>query len=97
MATIITISRAGGSVTFSPSPVTIPVNSSVVFANADPQSQHLPTLAGKGENFWFTHPLAPAFPGRPNDTSDEVFFGTAGQVHYVCALHSGEEGFITIQ
>ncbi|MBV9108145.1 MAG: hypothetical protein JO306_01915 [Gemmatimonadetes bacterium] len=99
MATIITISRANGRVQFAPAEATIPVNSSIVFANADTQAQHLPTLSGQGPNFWFTHPLAAAMPGRPNDTSDEVFFNAAGKVSYYCAIagHTGEGGTITIQ
>ena len=97
MATI-TITRQDGTVVFSPSPAPISKGDVVVFRNEDPQAQHQPTLQGQGATFWFQHPMAPFVPGQPADTSDEVFFNTAPLiVTYVCALHGGETGTITVQ
>lgn len=98
MATI-TISRQDGTVEFQISPEgPIKKGDVVVFRNEDPEAQHQPTLQGQGATFWFQHPMAPFVDGQPADTSDEVFFGTAPlTVTYVCALHDGETGTITVQ
>lgn len=97
---VITISRQGSSVVFTPSPATISKGDVIVFRNEDPQAQHQPTLQGQAATFWFPYPMAPFVAGQPADTSDEVFFGTAPlTVTYVCAIaeHTGESGTIVVQ
>lgn len=97
MATI-TISRQGGTVVFTPSPAAIGKGDVIVFRNEDPQAQHHITPDINNPGFWFPYPLAPFVEGQPADTSDEVFFGTAPlTVTYLCALHGGETGTITVQ
>jgi plastocyanin len=94
---IIRIVRTGdGTVQFTPQDQPLVKRDVVVFSNEDPREQHLPTLAGKDANFWFTDPLAP-FVAPPADTSSEVLFSTAGTFKYVCAMHPEETGTITVQ
>src|SRR5262245_55524027 len=92
----IEIIRRDGKVEFHPSPLEASAGDNVFWSNLDPLAQHWITLKGKSEDFWFPVRLAPFVDGQPADTCSEISLRKGPPVIYVCSLHPGEEGEITV-
>ena len=88
-------------VVFDPSPLVWPVGSDGIFwRNLDPKESHRLTVKGQPDSFWFAFSLAPFVAGQePATTNPAITFQSQPvppTVTYVCTLHAGEEGQITV-
>lgn len=61
------------SVVFEPDPAQLDSKSDfAVWANLDPDSEHRPTAAGQGPDWWLEYPLPRFVQGQPAATSPQV-------------------------
>src|SRR6266851_3598318 len=96
MATIDITRDAGGAVSFSPDPLSVPTGTPVIWRNLDSQSQHQITGQVPPSATPFTlELLAPFQQGSDPDTTSELLIDN-DSVDYHCALHRAEQGRITI-
>lgn len=84
----IRIKREGGTVTFDPPDLDANVGDQIFWTNDDDQA-HWPGLSGN-DTFFMPNQIA------PQSTSPIFSPGAAAQYDYVCSLHPGETGKITI-
>jgi plastocyanin len=98
MATTVTIqiSRAQGAstATFGANP---PMNAGddAFWCNGDSEA-HWPAPQGQPRNTWLRFQIPAKLPGEDAPTSDAVSFDYTGSYPYVCALHPGETGVVTV-
>lgn len=84
--------HAGTPAVFDPNPITVQVNDSVFWYNADQNEAHWPAPSAANPNGWLDYQIA------PDGESSQISFDPPAPytLNYVCALHPGETGQIKV-
>lgn len=96
---MIAINRAPGQALaeFSPPNRTAGVGDDIFWSNNDEQAEHWPAPSVEKKTDWMDNPIPIKLPDQPAPTSRYLSFSGATTIKYVCALHPGETGTITVQ
>jgi plastocyanin len=82
--------RAGTPAVFDPNTLTVYVNDSVFWFNGDSQA-HWPAPSAANPKGFLQYQVT------PNASSNQVSFGTAKTISYICVNHPGETGQIIVK
>ena len=83
--------KGGYPAAFDPTPLTVYVNDSVFWYNADPNNAHWPAPSAANPTGYMQYQVT------PNASSNQVSFGTPKTITYTCANHASESGQIIVK